>query len=194
MVVRTLEKLPLRARSLPTSLIMYSSPFLPDEDAGGDAGTLELEIRSERGCRLQMSASQRVKSEEKQRTLSWMNVTEKTMQGSTSSHSSFFFFVFFLLLLCNWTCVQIKPESVFCFSWPVWVSLPPPMRPLQSCTVIYSKNSCLPSPWCCALSGSFSMLCGKAGLFNSAVTSHEDTLENISAAGLIFGRDEGLAF
>lgn len=35
---------------------------------------------------------------------------------------------------------------------------------------------------------------GKAGLFNSAVTSHEDTLENISAAGLIYGRDEGLAF
>lgn len=99
MVVRTLEKLPLRARSLQTSLIMYSSPFLPDEDAGGDAGTLELEIRSERGCRLQMSASQRVKSEEKQRTLSWMNVTEKTMRlGRTGIHFftlQFFLFCFF---------------------------------------------------------------------------------------------------
>lgn len=36
------------------------------------------------------------------------------------------------------------------------------------------------------------MLCGHAGLFNSAVTSHEDTLENISAAGLIVGG--GFAF
>lgn len=50
----------------------------------------------------------------------------------------------------------------------------------------------LPEVLCILLSGSLSMLCGQAGLFNSAVTSHEDTLENISAAGLIVG--VGFAF
>lgn len=50
----------------------------------------------------------------------------------------------------------------------------------------------LPVVLCCALSRSLSMLRRQAGLFNSAVTSHEDTLENISsAAGLIIREGGG---
>lgn len=55
-MVRTLEKLPLRARSLPTSLIMYSSPLCQMKTLAEARGTffgvnLKSEVREAVGCR-----------------------------------------------------------------------------------------------------------------------------------------------
>lgn len=77
----------------------------------------------------------------------------------------------------------------FCLFWPFQVSVFPPAAALQSCTIIYSKTSCLLSAPCSAVyyQGLSACSVGRQPLFNSAVTSHEDTLESISAAGLIVG-------